>query len=173
MPKSWPHSPGRRYECKTWKKPLSGQRVIGPIYETTSSLKRSKRATPSWFAGNKMASHQLLPAFSSTMMQKMLRALKWLRNSSSCSYTCHEGIRVKQMQAPLILTPALIGGKRSASRLGRFTHGERAPATLWIGGWVGPRASLDILGKKRAIYYPAGIQTPDPSLCHPGPSRLR
>jgi hypothetical protein len=37
----------------------------------------------------------------------------------------------------------LVGGEWSASRAGRFTPGERAPGTHWIGGWVDPRASLD------------------------------
>jgi hypothetical protein len=41
------------------------------------------------------------------------------------------------------LTSALVQGEWSASRPGRFTPGERAPGTHWIGGWVGPRASLD------------------------------
>jgi hypothetical protein len=47
--------------------------------------------------------------------------------------------------APLIfLTSALDGGEWSASRTGRFTPRERAPDTHWIGGWVGPRAGLDV-----------------------------
>jgi hypothetical protein len=32
---------------------------------------------------------------------------------------------------------------RSASDFCCFTPGERAPATHWIGGWVGPTAGLD------------------------------
>jgi hypothetical protein len=43
----------------------------------------------------------------------------------------------------VLLTSALVGGERSASRPGRFTPGERAPCTHWIGGWVDPRADLD------------------------------
>jgi hypothetical protein len=31
----------------------------------------------------------------------------------------------------------------SDSRPSRFTNGEIAPGTHWIGGWVGPRAGLD------------------------------
>jgi hypothetical protein len=31
----------------------------------------------------------------------------------------------------------------STSRSGRFTPGERAPGTHWIGGWVDLRAGLD------------------------------
>jgi hypothetical protein len=43
----------------------------------------------------------------------------------------------------IFLTSALVGGQWSASRPGRFTPGERAPATHLIGGWVGPRAGSD------------------------------
>jgi hypothetical protein len=35
----------------------------------------------------------------------------------------------------------------SASRPGRFTPGERAPDTHWIGSWVGPRAGQDAVEK--------------------------
>jgi hypothetical protein len=28
---------------------------------------------------------------------------------------------------------------------GSFIPVERAPSTYWIGGWVGPRASLDVM----------------------------
>jgi hypothetical protein len=37
----------------------------------------------------------------------------------------------------------LVGGEWSASRSCRFTPGERAPVTHWIGGSVDPRAGLD------------------------------
>jgi len=30
-----------------------------------------------------------------------------------------------------------------------FTTGERAPSVPWIGGFVGPRASLDAIGKRK------------------------
>jgi hypothetical protein len=43
----------------------------------------------------------------------------------------------------VFLTSALVGGEWSASRSGRFTPGERAPGTDWIGGWVGPKTGLD------------------------------
>jgi hypothetical protein len=45
--------------------------------------------------------------------------------------------------APLFLTSALDEGEWFASRPCRFTPGERAPGTHWIGGCVGPRAGLD------------------------------
>jgi hypothetical protein len=46
------------------------------------------------------------------------------------------------MYIHIFLTSALVGGEWSASRLGRFT-----PGTHWIGGFVGPRASLDDVEK--------------------------
>jgi hypothetical protein len=47
------------------------------------------------------------------------------------------------------LTSALDGGEWSASRPGRFTPRERAPGVHWIGGWVGPRAVLDAVVKRK------------------------
>jgi hypothetical protein len=47
------------------------------------------------------------------------------------------------------LTSAPDGGEWSASRPGRFTSSERAPGTHWIGGWVGPRAVLDAMVKRK------------------------
>jgi len=41
------------------------------------------------------------------------------------------------------LTLLLDGGERPPTRLGRFTFGERALASLWIGGLVAPIAGLD------------------------------
>jgi hypothetical protein len=51
--------------------------------------------------------------------------------------------------APCILTSAIAGGEWSASRPGRFTPTERTPGTHWIGGWVGPRAVLDTVVKRK------------------------
>jgi hypothetical protein len=47
------------------------------------------------------------------------------------------------------LNSALHGGEWSASRPRRFTPRERAPGTHWIGGWVGPRADLDAVVKRK------------------------
>jgi hypothetical protein len=47
------------------------------------------------------------------------------------------------------LTSALDGREWSASRPGRFNPTERAPVTHWIGGWVGPRAGLDAVVKRK------------------------
>jgi hypothetical protein len=47
------------------------------------------------------------------------------------------------------LTSALDGGEWSALRPGRFTSREKAPSTHWIGGWVGSRAVLDAVVKRK------------------------
>jgi hypothetical protein len=47
------------------------------------------------------------------------------------------------------LTSALDRDEWSASCPGRFTHRERAPGTHWLGGWVGPRAGLDAVVKRK------------------------
>jgi hypothetical protein len=47
-------------------------------------------------------------------------------------------------------TSALDGGEWSVSRPGRFTY-RGAPGTHWIGGWVGPRAGLDMASKRNLI----------------------
>jgi hypothetical protein len=47
------------------------------------------------------------------------------------------------------LTSALDGGVWSASRPGRFTPREIAPDTHWIGSWVGPRAVLVVVVKRK------------------------
>jgi hypothetical protein len=54
----------------------------------------------------------------------------------------------------VFLTSPLAGGEWSASRLGRFIHGERAPGTHWIGGWVDPRARLDNTEKRKFLTLP-------------------
>jgi hypothetical protein len=55
---------------------------------------------------------------------------------------------------PHFLHSALVGGEWSASGTGRFTPGERAPGTHWIGGWVDPRGSLDDLEKRKFLTLP-------------------
>jgi hypothetical protein len=40
------------------------------------------------------------------------------------------------------------------SRRGRFTPGERASGTHWIGGWVDLRAGLDDLEKRKFLTLP-------------------
>jgi hypothetical protein len=47
------------------------------------------------------------------------------------------------------VTSALDGGEWSASRPGLFTPRERAPGIHRIGGWVGPRAVMDAVVKRK------------------------
>jgi hypothetical protein len=47
------------------------------------------------------------------------------------------------------LTSALDGDEWSASRPGRSTFKERTPSTHWTGGWVGSRAVLDVVAKRK------------------------
>jgi hypothetical protein len=54
----------------------------------------------------------------------------------------------------IFLTSALVAGEWSASCPDRFTPGERAPGTYWIGGWVGPRAGLDDVKKRKFLTLP-------------------
>jgi hypothetical protein len=49
------------------------------------------------------------------------------------------------------LTLALDGGEWSASQPGHFTPKKSAPGTHWIGGWVGPRANLDVVVKRKVL----------------------
>jgi hypothetical protein len=51
-------------------------------------------------------------------------------------------------RSTFFLTSALVG-EWSDSRPGRFTPGERAPGTHWIGGWVDLRAGLDNFEKRK------------------------
>jgi hypothetical protein len=61
------------------------------------------------------------------------------------------------VQIHIFLTSALAGGEWSASRPGRFTPRGKAPGTHWIRGWVGPRAGLDDL-EKRKYLTPPGLE---------------
>jgi hypothetical protein len=55
----------------------------------------------------------------------------------------HEGVLGKwRYSSTHSLISALDGREWSASRPGRFTPRERVPGTHGIGGWVGPRAVL-------------------------------
>jgi hypothetical protein len=58
-----------------------------------------------------------------------------------------------------------VGGP-SASHTGRFTPGERAFVTHWIGGWMGPRTGLDAVEK---ILDPTGTRTLTPRSSSPLP----
>jgi hypothetical protein len=57
----------------------------------------------------------------------------------------------------------------SSQRPGRFTPGEKAPGTHWIGGWVNPRANLDDVEKKK--FLPLQELNSDPSVVQSVASR--
>jgi hypothetical protein len=62
----------------------------------------------------------------------------------------HEGVLGEcRYSSTHSLIPALDGGEWSASHPGHFIPRERAPGTHWIGGWVGPRAVLDAVVKRK------------------------
>jgi hypothetical protein len=63
------------------------------------------------------------------------------------------------VQIHILLTSALAGSEWSASCPCRFTYGEEAHGTLWIGGWVDPRAGLNGVEK---ITDPTGSRTATP-----------
>jgi hypothetical protein len=54
----------------------------------------------------------------------------------------------------IFLNSALAGDEWSASLPGRFTPGKTAPITQWIGVWVGPRARLGDLEKRKFLTLP-------------------
>jgi hypothetical protein len=56
------------------------------------------------------------------------------------------GVEVYSMHS---LASALYGGEWSVSRAGRITPRETAPGIHWIGDWVGPRAVLDAVVKRK------------------------
>jgi hypothetical protein len=66
------------------------------------------------------------------------------------------------VQIHIFFTSALVGGEWSVSRPGRFTPEERTPGTHWVGGWVGPRVSLDV--EKRKFLNLQGIELRSQSL---------
>jgi hypothetical protein len=69
----------------------------------------------------------------------------------------------------IFLTSALVVGEWAASHPDRVTPGERATGTHWIGGWVGPRAGLDKVEKRK--FLPVLESNSDPSVIQPVASR--
>jgi hypothetical protein len=62
----------------------------------------------------------------------------------------HEGVLGEwRYRSTHSLTSAVDGREWSASRLDRFTPKERAPGTYWIEGWVGPRAVVNAVVKRK------------------------
>jgi hypothetical protein len=79
----------------------------------------------------------------------------------------HEGVLWERMYISThSLTSALDGGEWLTSSPGRFTPRERASGTHWIGGWVGPRAVLDAM-VKRKIPFPRRESNPRTPIFQP------
>jgi hypothetical protein len=57
-----------------------------------------------------------------------------------------------EVQLHALVTSAMDGDERLASHPGRFTPRERVPRTHWTRGWVGRRASLDAVAKRKIPY---------------------
>jgi hypothetical protein len=74
--------------------------------------------------------------------------------------------------ARLFLTSVLDGGEWSTSIPGRFTPGERALGTHWIEGWMGPRAGVEAM-EKRKISCPCQESKPGRSVRSSWLHRLR
>jgi hypothetical protein len=51
----------------------------------------------------------------------------------------------------ILLSSALVGSERSATRTCHFTPGEITPGTYCIGVWVGPMAGLDDMVKRKIL----------------------
>jgi hypothetical protein len=66
--------------------------------------------------------------------------------------------------APPLLDSALDEGEWSVSCPGFFTPEVGAPGIYWVGDWVGPRAGLDSV-KKRRISCPCRESNSDHSTC--------
>jgi hypothetical protein len=69
----------------------------------------------------------------------------------------HEDIWGSGGIAPL-LTSALDGCEWPVSHLCSFTPRKTAPGTYFIGGWVGPQASLDVMEKRKFFLPLLGIK---------------
>jgi hypothetical protein len=54
--------------------------------------------------------------------------------------------------APPFFTSALDRGEWLTSHPDRFTPEEGAHSIHWIGGWDGPRAGFDIVGKRKSLH---------------------
>ncbi|KDR23422.1 Furin-like protease 2 [Zootermopsis nevadensis] len=99
---------------------------------------------------------QSLPTRLEEEMRTKIHALSGTRSHgrSSQAHDDHASDRVataagylhgiRQYSSCSFLTSALDGGEWLASRPGRALPSGKDPSTHWIGGWVGPRAGLDV-----------------------------
>jgi hypothetical protein len=84
---------------------------------------------------------------------------------------CHDDIQGSGGITPPFLTLLLDGGEWSVPCPGRFIPCEIVPGTHWIRGWVGPRASLDIVDKRKSCS--CQVSNPGCLPCSPSLYQLR
>jgi hypothetical protein len=77
-----------------------------------------------------------------------------LFSASLIKHYAMKGYGGVDVQIHIFLTSLLAGGGCSASHSGRLTPGERALGKHWIGDWVGPRAGLKNLEKRKFFTLP-------------------
>jgi hypothetical protein len=101
-----------------------------------------------------------------------LNSWRWKVKLSLC-LTKHHAMKTywgMEVQLHAFLTSALDGSEWSASRPDRFTPRKRVPGTHWTGGWVGPRAVLDAVMKKK-ILSPRRVSNPRTPIVQPAAQR--
>jgi hypothetical protein len=104
-----------------------------------------------------------VPCFCKLVLDVWWLSSWWWGKSKVVQAPCHEGVLGEWRYSPTqSLTSVLDGGEWSASRPSCLTPRERAPNTHWIGGWVGPRANLDMVLKRK---IPSSLWESNP--CHP------
>jgi hypothetical protein len=81
-----------------------------------------------------------------------LRCSNFFNPSKKNSFGC--AANRKKEKPKTYQHPYIVGGEWSASCPGHFTPEERAPGTHWIGSWVGPRAGLDDVEKRKFLTIP-------------------
>jgi len=106
-----------------------------------------------------------------TLLRSMLRQANSFPNlsKSHCGYFLTEHYAMKRIggvdvYATYSLTSTLDGGEWSASRPGRFVPREIVSGTPWIRGWVGSRAGMDAVAKRKITYQESNLGRPIRSL---------
>jgi len=123
----------------------------------------------------------ILPStlFSDTLCLCLPPSHEWpsvtpIQNELKCSFVCFSFYvsEVSKLKVKFALTTLWRQGQRYSfahsqlkwrgelltSHFDCFTLRERAPDTHWIRGWMGPRAILDILEKRKNFMHLPGIQ---------------
>jgi hypothetical protein len=84
-----------------------------------------------------------------------------MKRIPSYLHKCHISSYVFEDAEEILWTPERLCRNVTEETDNRFTRGETAPSTNWIGGWAGSRAGLDVTDKGKVVPLP-GIE-PRPS----------